>query len=278
MAGPVGGQADATGPALASAGTAQEKLDATTDPLVLWGAAAHFHSVWFFSPRNPDSRETLDLAKTYATRAKALEPANAEIDEFLLRVDRLIEMQATEPQQDADRPVPPAAFACRAEREYMVADLRDYGLKHPDGGSRPTAPSVGARETPDLFAPARESARRALDGSSGEPGCDAVYRANLVLALIAFREGDRQTAVGHMLDAADASPPRQPLDRLFPGFLESRLTNVLLQYGERESVATFLERSAEGRLPSQRARMLEEAAAIRQGRMPERYQRVMAHR
>ena len=43
-------------------------------------------------------------------------------------------------------------------------------------------------------------------------------------------------------------------------------------------MAEFLEQSAEGRETDQRERMRKEAAAIREGRMPERYQFLTADR
>ena len=101
---------------------------------------------------------------------------------------------------------------------------------------------------------------------------EAVYQANLALALNAFRDGGVQTAVRHMLDASKAPPPAHPADRPFPGALEGRLTNYLLKYGERQSVAEYLERSSLGREPAEREGMLKEAAAIRAGRMPSRLQ------
>ncbi len=58
--------------------------------------------------------------------------------------------------------------------------------------------------------------------------------------------------------------------------LEGRLTVGLLKYGERDSVAEYLERSSKGREPNERDRMLKEAADIRAGRMPDRYQRLLA--
>lgn len=52
-----------------------------------------------------------------------------------------------------------------------------------------------------------------------------------------------------------------------------RLIDSMLKNGERGSVAEYLERSAASRAPGDAARVRKEAAAIRAGRMPERYQR-----
>ena len=58
--------------------------------------------------------------------------------------------------------------------------------------------------------------------------------------------------------------------------LEGKLTNSLLKHGERETVAAYLEQASKMRTSGDRTRMLEEAAAIRDGRMPARYQRLLA--
>jgi hypothetical protein len=58
--------------------------------------------------------------------------------------------------------------------------------------------------------------------------------------------------------------------------LEYRLVNYLLKHGERDTVVEYLERAARGRTSAQRETMLKAAAAIRDGRMPEHYQRLLA--
>ncbi len=54
--------------------------------------------------------------------------------------------------------------------------------------------------------------------------------------------------------------------------LEGRLIGPLLQYGERETVIQYFERSAEKR-PADRERLLAAATAIRNGKLPSNYQR-----
>lgn len=101
----------------------------------------------------------------------------------------------------------------------------------------------------------------------------AIYHANIALATHALREGDKATAVDYMLKASDAPPSDAFLAVSSAAHL--RLINYLLKYGERESVAVFLERSARlGVLEPDR--MLEDAAAIRAGRMPKSFQLMMS--
>jgi hypothetical protein len=103
-----------------------------------------------------------------------------------------------------------------------------------------------------------------------------VFSANLVLAGVAWRQGNRQEANRFMAAAAKAPAPAVASIRRFPTALEGKLTNSLLKHGERESVAAYLEEASKTRIPGDRTRMLEEAKAIRDGRMPERYQRLLS--
>ena len=59
--------------------------------------------------------------------------------------------------------------------------------------------------------------------------------------------------------------------------LRGRLAEYLLRAGERASVAEYLEKSAD-RYPSERDRLLKDAAQIRAGVMPMSYQYAEARR
>ena len=96
-----------------------------------------------------------------------------------------------------------------------------------------------------------------------------VYHATVTLAAHALREGDRKDAVRHMLAAANA-PASRGLEAYSFG-LELRLVNDMLQAGERETVAEFLEGSARLQRP-ERERFLKDAGAIRAGTMPTSFQ------
>jgi hypothetical protein len=102
----------------------------------------------------------------------------------------------------------------------------------------------------------------------------AFYDANVALAVNALREGDGVAAVRYMREAVKA-PPSPAFARRSFGGLDVRLMNYMLKEGERESVAEFLERSAELR-PVDREQLLKNAAAIRAGRMPASYQSMLS--
>jgi hypothetical protein len=58
--------------------------------------------------------------------------------------------------------------------------------------------------------------------------------------------------------------------------LEYRLVYALLKHGERQTIVDYFERAAQGRDEMRRKTMLASAAAIRDGRMPEHYQVLLA--
>lgn len=157
-------------------------------------------------------------------------------------------------------PAAPGLAACLAEREYMRA--------------------AGAQEQARLEK-AKMLAEQALAAYPTLPrdrwSCDAPFRANLVLAVLALRRGDRDATLQFMRRAANAPASAVTGERrVFPIVLEDRLVNTLLKHGERETVADYLERASTSRDAEERARMRSDASAIRAGRMPPRYQRLLA--
>ena len=152
-----------------------------------------------------------------------------------------------------------------AEGAFFAAESADYYKKDAAG-----------------FEASLQRARRlaeealALAGKfTGDPRSGAaVYRANVTLGVVAIRRGDRAGAVKHMRLAVE-TPGSPEVAEYAQSLLRHRLVNYLLKAGERESVADFLERAAAFEL-YERDRALNDAKAIREGRMPMGYQ-VHAH-
>jgi hypothetical protein len=105
---------------------------------------------------------------------------------------------------------------------------------------------------------------------------DVVYRAHVALGVLALKDGNRKKAVEHMGMAA-AAPVSEATRHTSHSGLRGRLVEYLLREGERESVADFLEKSAE-RVRRERERLLKDAAQIRAGVMPLSYQYAEARR
>jgi hypothetical protein len=104
---------------------------------------------------------------------------------------------------------------------------------------------------------------------STEPAAGAaVYRAHILLGMLALRAGNHREAVAQMLDAAQA-PSSEEL-AYGPDPYSRVLVAYLLDAGERETVVDFLYRAASLKL-DQKATMIADIDAIRANRLPATY-------
>jgi hypothetical protein len=101
----------------------------------------------------------------------------------------------------------------------------------------------------------------------------AVMTAHHVLTTAALRHGDRERAVHHMRESVKV--PTSEQIQYVPPFSWMRPVNRLLKEGEREAIVEFLEAFAQLTIRD-RDRLLQDAKAIREGRMPSSYQRTVA--
>ncbi len=171
-------------------------------------------------------------------------------------------------------------LASLAELDYMSAEYFDWAARQKPGHPAYSKNPQGDRERADTtFARSKTYAREALDLAESLTSAPeyplAILRAHIALGLHAWREGNRRDAVRHLLEASHA-PAAKDVPSEPWSMLEYRLVNYLLKNGERESIIEYLERSARNREPRTRNEMLREAAAVREGVMPERYQRLLA--
>lgn len=245
--------------ATAYAAHVRKTLDASRDASLLAGVASSLLTRFDRVSTNPDARRQA-IGTHYLNRAFEIDPRNRQahyVRRNIAMNERALAIVAGKgtPAADPARPVEAdgsSLLACFAEQEYMRRN----------------------------FTPARAFAEQALRVAPTltpeRSSCDAEFRANLVLASIEFTEGRRAGAVDYLLAASRAPSPMLPIDaRAFPAPYEGRLLNTMLKHGERRSIIEYLERSAASRPPSDAERMRKEAAAIRAGRMPERYQRAL---
>ncbi len=212
----------------------------------------------------PADDDLLMLARAYLDRAVAIDRDHPHVGYVRSNMERSrvgrpdVKLQVGAPSSEPDAADRQRRLACDAELRYRMAS--------------------GARER-EMLTEARTLAQRALDAAPALPpdaACDPVFRSNLVLAAVAWREGDRQATLRYLTDASNAPAPAYAGLRRFPVDIEAKLTNSLLKHGEHETVAAYLEQASKMRTSGDRKRMLEEATAIRDGRMPARYQRLLA--
>jgi hypothetical protein len=232
------------------------KLEATTDAQLLarvGGILTRPNQ----SIKDPALRQALDevraLGVRYLERALELDP-NLQIAKATLVTIRLPE-QATE----ADR------LANRAIEGYMVAeDITEYAKKDM---------VAGQQQRDEATARAEEALKVAAAHAQDPAYSAAVMTAHHVLAIDALRDGDRERAVHHMRESVKV--PTSERIQYAPPFSWSRPVNRLLKAGEREAVVEFLEAFAQLTIRD-RDRLLQDAKAIREGRMPSSYQHMVA--
>jgi Flp pilus assembly protein TadD len=168
----------------------------------------------------------------------------------------------------------------QAESEYLNAEYSNWRARQsPNHLEYSGNPKVDLEKAAAAFERSKTFAQQALDlapSLAGTPDYPtAVFRAHMAAGLNALREGRRGEAVDHLLEASRLPAPKEPATEP-RSLLEYRLVNYLLKDGERATIIEYLERNAPTRAPASRDNMLKAARAIRGGRMPEHYQRLLA--
>lgn len=284
------GSADPVEAASPFASEARQKLDATTDAQILRTAGAYL----LRGGNSPDHRE---LGRTYLQRVVERDPQDiqakaslasaaandrsAAIGERLSAAgarDRFDEFSDTTYEAISHLPVADRLFYLprAAESAYMRAESVEYTARDKADGEKAEA----NRKARAGWARSRQYAEDALRLAEAntrlpESG-EATYRANVVLAVLALKDGDRHRSIEYMERAANAPSSEALLYSRNPG-LRGRLVEYLLREGERESVAAFLEKAAAS-IAADRERLLNDAAQIRDGVMPMAYQYAEARR
>jgi beta-lactamase regulating signal transducer with metallopeptidase domain len=269
------------------AAEARRKLDATTDARILLTAAR----ILTLRPAAGHSA----LGRAYLERALQLDPENAEARALLANAksnertaaiaaqlraagarDKFDEFSDTTYAAVSALPVADRLFYLpwAAESAYMRAESIEYTARDKPEDQKAEA----LRKARAGWERARQYAEDALtlaaaNTTASEYGA-AIYRSNVALGVLALKDGDRERAVEHMARAV--TPSSEALLYSQQG-LRGRLVEYLLREGERETVAAFLEKSAE-MSETNRARLLKDAEQIRRGIMPQAFQYAEARR
>jgi hypothetical protein len=230
----------------------KDRLEASTDARLLARVGAILARS-NPSVKDPALKQALDEIRTlgvhYLKRASTLDP-DLEMAKATLVTIRLPE-QAT----DADR------LANRAFEGYMIAeDITEYARKDT---------AAGKQQRDEAAARAEEVLKMAATHAQDPAYSAAVMTAHHVLATDALRDGDRERAVHHLRESVKV--PASERIQYAPPSSWSRPVNRLLKQGERDRVVEFLEALARLTIRD-RDRLLEDAKAIREGRMTSSYQ------
>jgi hypothetical protein len=97
-----------------------------------------------------------------------------------------------------------------------------------------------ANKPDEVEAKARQLLELAMQDTRDSQYADAIYAANIALGYIALQKGDKTQASQYLLAAVDAPPS----DRLRISQIDMTLARQLVDWGEREAVAQFLEKCA----------------------------------
>jgi Zn-dependent protease with chaperone function len=156
-------------------------------------------------------------------------------------------------------------LANRAHEDFIRAeDVTEYVKKDM---------AAGKQQRDEAKARAEEVLKIAAAHAQDPAYSAAVMTAHHVLAAAALRDGDRHRALHHMRESVNV--PTSEQIQYAPSFSWMRPVNRLLKEGERERVVEFLEALARLTI-TERDRLLTDAQAIREGRMPSSYQYMVA--
>jgi len=202
--------------------------------------------------RNDLPPEVRELAVRYLNRALELDANQITAKTTLVRLN--LESNKSDVDRAAERI---SLSLTRADStEYYKQDL-----------------NAAKKQRQEVKAQAEDLLKGAASHSGDPTYSAAVMTAHQVLAAVALRDGDRDAAVRHLLDSVKV--PTSDRIQYAPPYGWMRPVNRLLNEGEREPIVEFLEAFAKLTVV-ERQRLLDDAKAIREGRMPSGYQHMMA--
>jgi hypothetical protein len=233
----------------------------TAKSLGMWGRTLYENHSLDFDP--------VALARTYLDKALQVDSQSILAHQIALNIRFLDRggQTVTIPQGSSAEAQYQALEALPEEHRYfrmsLLAEAAYTNAEALEAGPHDAASAKAALET------ARKSAQEVLQLAPKFPGDPdsgtALYNADMVLGLLAVGDRNRKAAVRFMMDASNV-PSTEELAYGGNDF-SFKLPERLYQDGERDSVADFLERFAQGNV-SQKGYLVESAKAIRNGKKP----------
>jgi beta-lactamase regulating signal transducer with metallopeptidase domain len=187
--------------------------------------------------------------------------------------------QAIQALPDGDR-FRELALLAIAEGDWAAYAERAIGSLPPgEQGRHADVVRNDAANAPTNWRHAGQYAQEALDmapqARSHPDYGTAFFNANMVLGMVAIKNGDAKSAAAYLLKAADAPATdalKYPIHDARPWptkwHFPDTLAAALLQAGERDAVVAFLEKYARTAI-SERGRRLVDIALIRGGKLPD---------
>ncbi len=261
----------------------RQKLDQSSDPVLLLGAANFLIN---HADKAKVGFDPVALGQEYEARAVKLDPTSAEATRILTapevarlraehnaRYERMIQVlgKSAHLLDDASFEQVPGPTKLEYGRELLWAP---YGRamaayrKHDQQAVEPAFASLKTRA---------QKIQQLIDG--GQPSVlPAGLQADLHIAFgtVAMHQGDRREAVRRLGMATSTASGWSDRDDVGVGPAALKLAYDLLGAGDRESVASFYDAVAKAFEGEARTRYEQAARAIREGRMPADYQRSLA--
>lgn len=260
---------------------ARQTLDTSTDARLL-SAAGQGVLAALNGTRNPDDLsqalgfDVVALGRHYLQRAITADPSMRApatyLSQFDQRRQRLLLVASLEPQLGRN-----LAEATPDKVAALPVDVRQELLPHLAytalTSSQMNDPSGPERKRAQARAYA-EAALALADSAPDAPRADGLRLAvHLVQGTLAMHDGDRRSAVQHLQEATQIA---RSIRHGLPEWVGHHgLTNRLLDAGERETVAAFYDALARHDDERLNFDYLKAAAAIRNGLMPDAYQRML---
>jgi tetratricopeptide (TPR) repeat protein len=211
------------------------------------------------------------LGRDYLQRALAIDPTRESARTMLTRSDKAERHEriwhAVTQGGDVAAEDRLAYLANKASWKYMLLEGAESWRKDPD---------LAKTSKPEAKAAAEEVLKLAAEHRDSPDYAVAVMTAHHTLGLLALHSGDRDAAVHHMLESVKVPDIVSAEGVVEAVFVAQRLPTYLLKEGERETVIEYYEAAARIS-PRERERLLEDARAVREGRMPRSYQSMFAH-
>jgi hypothetical protein len=199
----------------------RNKLASSDDPKLLRQTAQYLMS-WgtrfLYRKENPLDFDVLALARSYNERSLSLQPDNQAALSLKLQLqeaETALRLRNTPPEQ-----------LSQAERLRLLRQQMETAF--------------WSKKMDEVESKARELLSLAAQNKDDDEYGNAIFYANLSLGDVALRRGEKRQAARYLLAASEAPPT----DHLRNGYIDMTLARQLVDWGEREAVAQFLERCA----------------------------------
>lgn len=222
----------------------RSKLAGSNDPRLLAQTAQWLlrGRIQMYGRESEVDFDVLALADSYLDRALSIDPDNVAAHSIRVTVEgfQLSErMRATAPER----------WGASDRLRFHRQQLEEAGWRG---------------RTADAAAQARDLLSAAVQSPNDPDYGNAVFFANMALCNAALHQGDKRAASRYLLAALEAPPT----ERLRYGSIDMSVVRHLVDWGERDAVAQFLERCSSFNVERGKD-MAEWAAQIRKGANPD---------